>query len=398
MIYRFRSCRSINEYKELLNREVYFSDLQSLNDPMEGVNNIYWNGDKIVWVKFFRVFAEYYLNNTNKNIKQEIKENIKSSFINDIDLKVLIDNIINVKVNQVGLKNILFYVCFILERQDNNVFNNEEFHIASRDKLVSLLVNAIKRDGMKEYLDNLNPEREISNLIPIGSSDFYNRIDKFIEEIISNVSRKFYVACFTTEYSNSSMWGIYADSHRGVCLMFEDNTMNCYEEEMEYKKIDYKNVIEQFNFFELLVMLKKEDFFSWTSFLDMKSKYYLNELEYFEKQRMFQEKLLDQNLRKLTDWSFEKEYRLILNGFLEPKYNTAENRKIKYNLKSLRGVIFGINTSLQDKKEIFYMILNICQKEKSDHIKLYQAVYSYDNNEIKTIELDGLNKFLKTLI
>ncbi len=130
----------------------------------------------------------------------------------------------------------------------------------------------------------------------------------------------------------------------------------------------------------------------------MKSKYYLNELEYFEKQRMFQEKLLDQNLRKLTDWSFEKEYRLILNGFLEPKYNTAENRKIKYNLKSLRGVIFGINTSLQDKKEIFYMILNICQKEKSDHIKLYQAVYSYDNNEIKTIELDGLNKFLKTLI
>ena len=58
------------------------------------------------------------------------------------------------------------------------------------------------------------------------------------------------------------MWGIYADSHRGVCLMFEDNTMNCYEEEMEYKKIDYKNVIEQFNFFELLVMLKKEDFFS----------------------------------------------------------------------------------------------------------------------------------------
>lgn len=55
--------------------------------------------------------------------------------------------------------------------------------------------------------------------------------------------------CFTTEYSNSSMWGIYADSHRGVCLMFEDNTMNCYEEEMEYKKIDYKNVIEQFNFF-----------------------------------------------------------------------------------------------------------------------------------------------------
>lgn len=64
----------------------------------------------------------------------------------------------------------------------------------------------------------------------------------------------------------------------------------------------------------------------------------------------------------------------------------------------MRGVIFGINTSLQDKKEIFYMILNICQKEKSDHIKLYQAVYSYDDNEIKTIELDGLNKFLKTLI
>ena len=32
---------------------------------------------------------------------------------------------------------------------------------------------------------------------------------------------KWYTACFTGSYHNSSVWAKYADGHKGVCLIFE---------------------------------------------------------------------------------------------------------------------------------------------------------------------------------
>lgn len=53
-MYRFRKPKHLIEYSELENQEIYFSDLSSLNDPMEGFRQYYWKGDKIVWKNFFK--------------------------------------------------------------------------------------------------------------------------------------------------------------------------------------------------------------------------------------------------------------------------------------------------------------------------------------------------------
>lgn len=42
----------LDKYHELENQEIFFSDLKSLNDPMEGFIEFFWEGDKIVWKNF----------------------------------------------------------------------------------------------------------------------------------------------------------------------------------------------------------------------------------------------------------------------------------------------------------------------------------------------------------
>ena len=62
-VYRFRSMKRLleDEYQELKKQEIYFASPEQLNDPMEGLRDIFWRGDKIVWENFFKhyVFCLY---------------------------------------------------------------------------------------------------------------------------------------------------------------------------------------------------------------------------------------------------------------------------------------------------------------------------------------------------
>lgn len=50
MLYRFRSMKYLlGEYNELEKEEIYFASLNELNDPLEGMLQIIWDGDEISW-------------------------------------------------------------------------------------------------------------------------------------------------------------------------------------------------------------------------------------------------------------------------------------------------------------------------------------------------------------
>lgn len=54
-IYRFRSINSlIGEFNELESQTIFFASPETLNDPMEGFRDIFWQGDFIVWRNLFR--------------------------------------------------------------------------------------------------------------------------------------------------------------------------------------------------------------------------------------------------------------------------------------------------------------------------------------------------------
>ena len=54
-MYRFRKIENLlGKREELENQEIYFSDIASLNDPMEGFRECFWSGDLIVWKNLLR--------------------------------------------------------------------------------------------------------------------------------------------------------------------------------------------------------------------------------------------------------------------------------------------------------------------------------------------------------
>ena len=67
-VFRFRSMKYLlgEKYQELEKRTIYFASSDELNDPMEGLRDIVWCGDKIVWTNFFKhfvfcLYASYYV-------------------------------------------------------------------------------------------------------------------------------------------------------------------------------------------------------------------------------------------------------------------------------------------------------------------------------------------------
>ena len=55
-VYRFRSMEYLlgEEYQELEKQAIYFASPDQLNDPMEGLRDIVWRGDRIVWTNFLK--------------------------------------------------------------------------------------------------------------------------------------------------------------------------------------------------------------------------------------------------------------------------------------------------------------------------------------------------------
>ena len=53
--YRFRSIDALlGKHRELEEQTIYFAGPDELNDPMEGLRDIVWNGDQIVWTHFLK--------------------------------------------------------------------------------------------------------------------------------------------------------------------------------------------------------------------------------------------------------------------------------------------------------------------------------------------------------
>jgi hypothetical protein len=63
-MFRFRSasallddCPGSGGFQELENQTIYFASPESLNDPMEGITDPFWDGDEVLWESLFRHYA-----------------------------------------------------------------------------------------------------------------------------------------------------------------------------------------------------------------------------------------------------------------------------------------------------------------------------------------------------
>lgn len=221
--------------------------------------------------------------------------------------------------------------------------------------------------------------------------------DIYVEQLKEMIYPEGFMVCFSEQSDNSVMWGNYADNHKGVCLIYgtdENDRMGICTDGRQSRKapnweytgwsswpvrrVDYGGERLERNFFETFGRLTIGQVRSWLTGTEGVSRY----LECFTDQDAWREKYWSafeaKNYRKLPEWSYEKEYRLVIDNMLM-EYSTPDTRVLSVDPHMLKGVIFGIRTTEYDKKRI----MDALKQGGYDKLSFFQAEYDEEQQKLQ---------------
>ena len=461
-IYRFRSIDALlDKYQELESRTIYFASPDELNDPMEGLRDIVWKGDKIVWKNFFKHYVYcLYVSYLQYRIVQDSVEldidnipilgswgrmptpqmqvlfaDICSRFFNLPNMPEIIEALSHTnhkfRYRELGVCLGSIHHILLAEIEESFIAHGCMFESARfqppeglppvENQLESILelIKQIARghDNEKinvalqfreEKCNELRIIRQLENPNPTGASwknfqlvicDFPNIYLKDIERLLYP---DWYTACFTKHYHDSSLWGYYAKGHKGACLIFESNGFELYQgvstnaRPTRLAKIKYITKPAKVDFFRSIGRLK---------YHDIREHWYTDEegnvsecashiphdgdmdsTETVEWENRYSNIFYRDITAKTKHWEHEQEYRLILED-KSGRFDKETGYKLTYDFNSLKGIIFGIKTSDDDRREIVKIIQKKCEKHKRSNFKFYQAYYSHETGDIRKFEI-----------
>ena len=463
LFYRFRTIEQLlDKYDELENQEIYFARPDELNDPMEGYRDFIWQGDTIIWKSFIKHYLlclermcsilalsgeKYEMSADQIPVfiveddfptpqYKELFNKITDCFFQHTELNDLVTLLASrstpIRRNElilllsamhpIALKVILTEfesAGFISQRISDRQFAdhllkdiiNSKFiesleetllKEAEAENAINILFDAYKTiqdqtDLIHRYSGMIDNSKKNNNLVQLEFPEIY------VKQLEKLVYPPWYTACFMSDCRNSSIWGHYADNHKGVCLIFRTERqiikltgINGWSYEgplkgarnQKFYPIDYTRGYGQIDFFRSLgrVQVGKLKTFWYSD----GSRTSICADEIFSSEKQWQEKYWENFFRDITvkanDWKYENEYRLILASAFDD-FKEEENRKLHYDFKSLVGIIFGINTSREDKIRIMKIIDDKCSKHDREDFKFYQAYYSADEGCINHEEL-----------
>lgn len=468
IFYRFRKVDNlIGSRKELQKGYVYFSDPESLNDPMEGYREIVWEGDEIIWRNLFRHYFsclsenifESMIRDNDYNVKITVfndvlasfndvhkrkKEILVSRFINDESVKKIISMISKRKM-AISKSELHFYLSLVHYYAFSLAYSEVDKDYASADNSKSILtkfVNSnweqeindfenndegrLKTKKLLQAKDCVNTQMNILQLLK-GKINIENKVkyaifisypSDYLKALEDLMFPKWYTACFMSTCTDSSVWGNYGDNHKGVCLIYESeeeneksclslNIRNEYSSngptygigKLEFNKVDYVHGYEDINFFENLGTLPLPILYSnWYSDGNGKLSSCADLVRNDEDawRRKYWEGFYSDLMKKTKDWHYENEYRLILNGGMH-NYEKNTSRNIEYSFNSLKGLIFGIKTSLEDKVNIIKIINKKCEENERYDFCFYQAYYDDITKKIDHYPMQVINGFLRKI-
>ncbi len=215
----------------------------------------------------------------------------------------------------------------------------------------------------------------------------------YLENLKDMTFPKWWTACFTKSYANLSVWAKYADGHRGTCLIFKEN-INW--KPMKYwktaiRKVTYENKPIEIDFFRSIgVSTVSEIMGTWYKDEKGNISECASHIGDKCKEDTWREGYWNNFLHYITtknrDWEYEQEYRVILydnvRGVIEKSDHT-----LNYDFESLKGIIFGIRTSTEDKIKIFKIIERLCKENKRTDFEFFQAYYSAEKGDIRKYEI-----------
>ena len=420
----------LGEKNELETQTIYFASADELNDPVEGVGDIVWSGDKIVWTNLFKHFAislhefmlglrEGVLDFNTDSIPiwhpqatpqvQNWREEIWNRFSDESRIHTIIDAIANSnhKIRYLELRIYLRCLFGILleEIQNSHAARGiisesiERTEDASATKIIEGLLSLISRikddeSEIDDILLSIEINRSFEGITGCNSSSISTVSDRqfpkfpamYVEQLERFLWPKWYTACFTTSYHNSSLWGHYADGHKGACLIFDKAGTGLSDFEKRFHKVNYVGRLPQVDFFrsigtESLDLVMSHWYTDEHGNVSECATHIGNQVDENAWRQTLWEKCLRHITVKTRDWEYENEYRLIAN---DVSLGDDENdRTLKYNFNLLKGIIFGIRTSNADKRTIVEIVKRKCAEHNRTYFQLLQARYSHRDGDIR---------------
>ncbi len=457
--FRFRSTDALlGKYQELEKQTIYFASPEELNDPMEGFQNIVWDGDKIVWTNFFKHYV-YCLHLSYLQLRvvgdsrilsvdnipilgrwdqlptpqgQNLFDEICHNLLNVPNIQEVIEALANTRhkiryreigyylriIHPVILKEIVkSYIAHGLLPESAMPELPEELPVSAfLASILSTLKLATEAKTEKE-LDNEFLSSEIMDTNERYKQQYNNRTIStgilgknnqlvifdfpkvYVEQLERLLWPKWYTACFMKSYHNSSVWGHYGDKHTGICLIFDaiktDNSHSLElnrktgsgSRKMPFYEVHYAHKPNEIDFFRSIGSLSESVLMKlWYTDQNNKKSKCADHIETVGEEDTWLENYWDNFFRTITtktkDWKYEQEYRLILgHGLIE--FNEKDDRILTYNFNSLKGIIFGIKTSNENKRRIIEIIEQKCDKYNRADFKFFQARYCPENGGIR---------------
>jgi len=444
LFYRFRSMKQLlGEKDELAKTEMFFSPIHLLNDPLDGKLKVYWKGNSERWKgliynyalnlfeKIIYLYCGNLVNFTKINVTGH-RENLPYKNILRKEIMIFFETetgkgILNdlSKHNKIYKENLVLYFILFLHKKILKLIL--ELYLLENE-ISQPPYNSIMDFITKSEYDSpnsgdilLKQPKEIWDLMQVHIDFIFSEIsqknnddkilfvisgfvEKYFETLEESTYFKWGVVSLTKSYSQQLLWANYADSHKGACLIFEINEkererllMDFFEDtekvkdnlvislgRITFEKIQYKNLIPQINFFEAMGTFSKgagDDFFSFCKKVDNP----YSDKNYFKWHKNYL-KVYDKCLfQKTTSWKYENEYRMVLSG-LHDRFG-KDGVKLRYKFCKLKGIIFGVKTSYDDKIQTINILKKLCKEKEINNFAFYQAIYDQEENTIKAIPL-----------
>ena len=228
----------------------------------------------------------------------------------------------------------------------------------------------------------------------------------YLDRLNTLLYPKWYIACFSDDIGNSSMWSHYADKHRGVSLIFttddgesdESIALNCitgYSSTgarhrvhrslvpMKLHRVKYGTSRGEVDFFRSMGNVPKNELFTrWYTDHQGRVSGLSHDVGKTRWRNDYWVNFFPDITNKAADWSYEKERRLVLYGLLGDDLENEDDRKCTYEFPTLRGIVFGIRTPDETKKRIINILAEKCRLHSRSDFELHQAFYSHLDDRI----------------
>ncbi|RUT43280.1 DUF2971 domain-containing protein [Paenibacillus anaericanus] len=440
-MYRFRSIENlIGEYQELERQQIYFADIEQLNDPMEGKRRYFFQGDRIVWKNLLKNYLlclersilltklmsdnetfskddiPIFISEENlptKEYEERIKE-IKILFFSDERVQSFlnfIDNhrsMIYVDELQVHLKLLHHLAIDIINRmdglQDVNPTSNNLYKVW--DELYDKLEVENAYDVIIQVTSEMLREVDFHSMIKLKDSPkmqsiYFEFPRMYLDSITKLTYPKSYVACFMDNCENSSIWGTYGNSHTGVCLKFKIGESTSpklslktavsyggngyYYDYRDHvlKPIDYTTQVDEIDFFRNLGRLTHNQIWKqWYTDENGNESVCSGDTVHQMDEWITRHwgMYAGAFLKKTVEWSQEREYRIILTSVLD-FFEESSNRLLEYKFEDLEGIIFGVRTPYNARIQIIEIIRRKCIESGRKEFDFYE-MYISTNKEL----------------